>query len=168
MHAWDRFDQFVIGREITVETDHKPLEMILRKPLFAAPKRLQRMVMQLQKYNLKVVYKRGTELYIADTLSRSYLSAPNQVDEEEQEFIRAVENVNMTKHLSISPERLQELQDLKKNIENGWPELTINSATIKSPISQTNHPSLNPGDPSHPTERRSSSGRLLKTPNYFY
>ena len=132
MHACDRFDQYVFGREITVETDHKPLEVILRKPLFAAPKRLQRMMMQLQKYNLKVVYKRGTELYIADTLSRAYLSAPNQVDEEEQEFIRAVENVNMTKHLSISPERLQEfqektrddatLQDLKKNIENGWPD----------------------------------------------
>ena len=86
VHACDRFDQYVFGREITVETDHKPLEVILRKPLFAAPKRLQRMMMQLQKYNLKVVYKRGTELYIADTLSRAYLSAPNQVDEEEQEF----------------------------------------------------------------------------------
>ena len=107
--------------------------------------------MQLQKYNLRVVYKRGSEMYIADTLSRAYLSAPNQVSEEEQEFIRAVENVKMTKHLSISPECLQEiqektrddetLQDLKKNIENGWPgqtreakyyreqELTINSAT---------------------------------------
>ncbi len=57
VHACDRFDQFVIGREITVETDHKQLEMILRKPLFAAPKRLQRMMMQLQKYNLKVVHK---------------------------------------------------------------------------------------------------------------
>ena len=58
------------------------------------------MMMQLQKYNLRVVYKRGSEMYIADTLSRAYLSAPNQVSEEEQEFIRAVENVKMTKHLS--------------------------------------------------------------------
>ena len=71
-------------------------------------------------------------MYIADTLSRAYLTAPNQVSEEEQEFTRAVENVKMTKDLSISPERLQEikektrddvtLQDLKKNIENGWPD----------------------------------------------
>ena len=57
------------------------------------------MMMQLQKYNLRVVYKRGSEMY-ADTLSRAYMSAPNQVSEEEQEFIRAVENVKMTKHLS--------------------------------------------------------------------
>ena len=131
-HACDRFDQYVFGREITVETDHKPLEVILRKPLFAASKRLQRMMMQLQKYNLKVIYKRGSEMYIADTLSRAYLSAPNQISVEEQEFTRAVENVKMTKYLSISPERLQEiqektredatLQDLTKNVENGWPD----------------------------------------------
>ena len=52
--------------------------------------------------------------------------------EEEQEFIRAVENVKMTKQLSICPEHLLEiqqkarndvtLQHLKKNIENGWPD----------------------------------------------
>ena len=35
--------------EIIVETDHKPLEVILKKPVLAAPKRLQRMMMmQLQ------------------------------------------------------------------------------------------------------------------------
>ena len=77
------------------------------------------------------MYKRGSELYIADTLSRAYLSSPGQVGEEEKEFIRAVENVKMIKYLSISPERLRELQektrddvtlqDLKRNIESGWP-----------------------------------------------
>ena len=71
-------------------------------------------------------------MQIADTLSRAYLSAPNQVCKQEQEFIRAVENVKMTKHLSISPGRLLDiqektqddvsLQDLNKNIENGWPD----------------------------------------------
>ena len=131
VHACDRFDQYVFGRDTAVKTDHKPLEVILKNPLLAAPKRLQRMMMQLQKYNLKVVYKRGSELYIADTLSRAYLSSPSQVGEEEKEFIRAVENVKMTKYLSISPERLGELQektrddvtleDLKKNFESGWP-----------------------------------------------
>ena len=106
--------------------------MILKKPVFAAPKRLQRMMMQPQKYNLRVVDRRGSEMYIANTLCSAYLGAPNQISEEEQEFIRAVENVKMTNHPSISPERLQEiqektqddvtLQNLKKNIENGWPD----------------------------------------------
>jgi hypothetical protein len=67
------------------------------------------MIMQLQKYNLKVVYKRGSELYIADTLSRAYLSSPSQVVEEEKEFIRAVEYVKMIKYLSISFRKKHEM-----------------------------------------------------------
>ena len=56
-----------------VETDHKPVESIFKKPLLTARKRLHRMLLQLQKYDLKVVYKPGKELYIADILSREYL-----------------------------------------------------------------------------------------------
>ena len=68
-----RFDQYIYGINIKVETDHKQLEKVFKKPLLSAPKRLQRMLLQLQKYDLEVVYKPGKELYIADTLSRAYL-----------------------------------------------------------------------------------------------
>ena len=50
--------------EVTVQTDHKPLELIHKKPLLSAPKRLPRMLLQLQKYNLKIEYKPGKELFI--------------------------------------------------------------------------------------------------------
>ena len=57
--ACDRFDAFVYGRDlVNVETDHKPLEAIFIKPLAATPKRLQRMLLHLQKYNLQVKYKK--------------------------------------------------------------------------------------------------------------
>ena len=49
-----RFHQYLYGREIQVYTDHKPLENISKKPLASAPPRLQRMLLQLQKYNLKI------------------------------------------------------------------------------------------------------------------
>ena len=53
--ACDRFDAFVYGRDlVNVETDHKPLEAIFIKPLAATQKRLQRMLLRLQKYNLQV------------------------------------------------------------------------------------------------------------------
>ena len=65
VHACEQFDQYLFGREVTVESDHKPLEIILQKPLLAAPKRLQRMMMHLQNYNLTVVYKQGQEMYLA-------------------------------------------------------------------------------------------------------
>jgi hypothetical protein len=61
---------------INVELDHKPLEAIFKKPLNGAPKRLQRMLMRLQRYKLTVQYKAGHEMYLADTLSRAY--QPNE------------------------------------------------------------------------------------------
>ena len=60
------------GRSVIVESDHKPLESILAKPLVSAPKRLQRMILRLQRYDLDVQYKKGSELHLADTLSRHY------------------------------------------------------------------------------------------------
>jgi len=57
VHGCTRFDQYVYGREVTVQTDHKPLENIFRKHLLSAHKMLQRMLLHLQKYNLKIGYK---------------------------------------------------------------------------------------------------------------
>ena len=38
--AAEKFDQYTFGHSVTVQSDHKPLESILKKPLFSAPKRL--------------------------------------------------------------------------------------------------------------------------------
>ena len=42
-----KFHAYVYGRRVIVETDHKPLESIFRKPLNDAPPRLQRMLLKL-------------------------------------------------------------------------------------------------------------------------
>ena len=47
----ERFNQYTFGRHVYIEGDHKPLEMILQKPLARAPRRLQLMMMRLQKYD---------------------------------------------------------------------------------------------------------------------
>ena len=49
--------------------------MIMKKPLFTAPMRLQRMMLQLQRHDLSLVYKKGFQLFIADTLSRAHTPA---------------------------------------------------------------------------------------------
>ena len=73
--ACDRFHAYIYGRNmVNVESDHQPLEMIMRKSLNDAPKRLQRMLLQLQRYSLRVSYKRGSQMHLADTLSRAYIS----------------------------------------------------------------------------------------------
>ena len=68
----EKFDKYMHGREkVHVQSDHKPLEVIFRKPLMMAPKRLQRMLLRLQRYSLDVTYTCGSEMYIEDTLSRA-------------------------------------------------------------------------------------------------
>ena len=65
---------------MNVESDHKPLEIIMRKTLDAAPKRLQRMLLALQKYDINLRYKRGETMFLADMLSRAYLPEVNVCD----------------------------------------------------------------------------------------
>lgn len=67
----DKWHYYLYGKhDITVHSDHQPLETIFKKPLSRAPRRLQRMMLKLQKYQ----FKKGKELFIADTLSRSATS----------------------------------------------------------------------------------------------
>ena len=57
-----KWHQYLFGKQnIIVHTDHQPLETIFKKPLGNAPRRLQRMMLQLQQYNFEVLYKRGKE-----------------------------------------------------------------------------------------------------------
>ena len=58
---------------IKVETDHKPLEFIFKRPLYQVPARLQKTIMSIQKYPIDLVYRPGKQLVIADMLSRAYI-----------------------------------------------------------------------------------------------
>ena len=125
------FHQYTFGRKVIVDSDHKPLETIFQKPLHSAPKRLQKMMMRLQRYDLQVQYKKGAEMHVADMLSRNYLPLQTtrasgiEDDKEEEEW----EEVNQ---LLATPEKLQRyksatdsdeaLQELKTTIQLGWPE----------------------------------------------
>ena len=40
----ERFEIYLYGRKVKVESDHKPRESILKKSLLSYPKRLQRMM----------------------------------------------------------------------------------------------------------------------------
>ena len=42
-----KFEECIVGRNITIETDDKPLESIIKKPLHASPLHLQRTLVQL-------------------------------------------------------------------------------------------------------------------------
>ena len=70
----ERFIQCLAGRKkITVKSDHKLLQSIFQKTIHAAPCRLQRMMLRLQRFNVEVKYKPGAQMYVADHLSRASL-----------------------------------------------------------------------------------------------
>ena len=128
--AVENFNDYKFGNKTSVFSDYKPLEAILKKPLDRAPKRLQGMIIRLQKYDLEVRY--GTE----DALSRAFLSAGKE-DENE------LDTINMIKYMPVSEERLlqiqrdtepdESLQVLKDVIQKGWPEHKSNVPSIISP-----------------------------------
>ena len=127
--AAKRFHQYVYGRPVTVQSDHKPLEVIVRKPLSKAPARLQGMLLQLQRYDLQVTYTPGKHMYIADTLSRATASREGENINENPCDERVVYALEATD--SLSEETLSQLkkataadsvlQAVCEKHKNGWP-----------------------------------------------
>lgn len=133
-----KFHQYVFGRHVLVESDHKPLQSIFRKPLYQAPARLQSLLLTLQRYDLEVVYKPGKTMFIADTLSRAF------INETKEQLMPDVE-VNSISYLPISPEQYErfqqatqddlDLQTLQAVVKSGWPDTKENLPKSTYPYS---------------------------------
>ena len=127
VYACTHFESYVYGRDVVqVETDHQPLVSIVTKHLNSAPSRLQRMLLRLQKYNLNVKYKKGKEIFLADTLSRAH---PPEVHA--CEFAKQLETIDHAESLTMPGKQLHRfkqfshedtvLKPLRETILRGWP-----------------------------------------------
>ena len=115
-----KFDDYIIGRKTTVQSDHRPLESIFKKHLHEAPARLQKMLIQLQRYpGIEVVYTKGKEVLIADALSRAYI--PEQMTDIDVSVVVALPSNSIDK-LVKETEKDEALIELKQVIQNGWPD----------------------------------------------
>ena len=122
-----KFHEYIYAKgPIHVETDHRPLESIFKKPLSQMSPRIQRMMLKVQKYNLKVQYKSGRELYIADMLSRACISKDETPICDEKYSMFSIENLpcSQSKLSELKEETLKdmELNILKDTVSRGWPE----------------------------------------------
>ena len=90
--------------------------------LLSAPGRLQRMILRLQKYNIDVVYKPGSQMYVADHLSRAYLADQGEPSGEFQVFALELEEINLLAQLQKATEQDPIMQSLKNSILIGWPD----------------------------------------------
>ncbi|XP_055911526.1 uncharacterized protein K02A2.6-like [Eupeodes corollae] len=123
-----KFHQYIYGKRVIVETDHKPLVPLFTRALYKVPARLQRFMLRLQSYDLQVVYKPGKYMYTADTLSRAPLSEKTLTEFDNDLTLHCNLLISM---LSVSQERLQKIKEasnnddifskVKKYIKIGWP-----------------------------------------------
>ena len=138
--ACKRFDQYVYGRRVTVETDHRVLEIISKRSLLAAPKQLQRMLLELQRYDLEVRYLPGAMQHIADTLSRAPVERPNLEELSKEEVFQMaevdtveeeIEQCTSRRCVHISDIKMEmikreakndeEQEALRQLVSHGWP-----------------------------------------------
>ena len=69
------FEAYKNGKDVVhVETDHLSWEEIVQKPLYNISSQLQRMLLQLQKFNLSVWYKKSKEMLLTVTLNRAHFT----------------------------------------------------------------------------------------------
>ena len=73
------FSTYLLGRSFVAESHHKPLEMIAMKNLANVPPCLQRMLLELQRYNVTIKYRPGKEMQLADALSCCLARASQEI-----------------------------------------------------------------------------------------
>ena len=106
--------------EVTIHSDHKPLKAMFRKSLLEAPKRLQRMMLAVQRYNVKVEYKPGTEQLVADILSRVPSSRQPVIEMSteqifqcaiQDELAEEIDSVDPQMYVNVSEPRIAKISD---------------------------------------------------------
>ena len=117
-----RFHQYIYGKKVTIQSDHKPLEAIIKKPPQNTPPRLQRMLLSLQKYDTDLVYLAGKENILADTLSHKHLE--ETTDDIPEELTAQLHMV-----YEIKEEKAKDpgLKKVMKYIIEGWPNSKDNT-----------------------------------------
>lgn len=117
----DKWHQYLYGKhEITVHTDHQPLETIFKKPLSKVPRRLPRMMLKLQRYQFSVRYKKGTDYLLAADAKQEYKVFRLEIAEMDIEPNRVTsKTMQQIKQKTAKNSVLASLFDF---VASGWPE----------------------------------------------
>lgn len=129
--ASERFGEYLTGMQFHIETDHKPLVLLLGlKNLDELPIRIQRFRMRLMRFHFTISHVTGKSLITADALSRAPVSSSTPMDDKFRKEVNAYVNM-VIKTLPATEQRLetikalQEEDDVCKHIKqycvDGWP-----------------------------------------------
>ena len=84
--------------------------------------RLQRMLLALQWYDLNVIYKKGKDMQLPDTLSRACLEDTKEEIDLNQITVSEFLNISEEKYKLFQERTAEELNTLLEIILQGWPE----------------------------------------------
>lgn len=120
--ACNRFHDYIYGKNIKIETDHKPLESIFKKSLDRAPPRLKRILLDVLQYAPEIIYKKGTDIPLPDILSRDVDNVKTIEPHDELE-VHIVLPMSKPARQEIVAEcsRDPEIVKLTQVIMDGWP-----------------------------------------------
>ena len=107
----------IYGKHVDIETDHKSLEAIIKKPLSQVPVKTQRLLRRMQRYVATLTYRPGKEIYIVDALSCACLNDRNLSDIEFDNEIDFHAHC-LVKHLPLTNSNLRNLWKLMLLTQN--------------------------------------------------
>ena len=129
--ACEKFSDYILGKSIIIETDHKPLVPLLgTKQLDSLPSRALRFRLRLDRFTYTIIHVPGKDLHTADTLSRAPLTN-TEVDKTPEQLAELL----MESHIALLPaskERLHTYRTAQESdpvctiltqySKNGWPD----------------------------------------------
>jgi len=127
LFACKKFKFYCFGQsKIRVETDHLPLIGLMKKDINELSTRLAAMRLELLTYPIQLVYKPGTEIVLADTLSRSCPKDTNLCEDLEVDPLLSVCSVvirsdNVMEKYQRATSQDEELSVVMRYILEGWP-----------------------------------------------
>ena len=128
-YGLEKFEYYLLGRSVTVETDHSPLEQIFKKNINEATSRLQRLLLRCLRFDVDVHfrYKQGRSIPVADALSRVCHSEaghnPEHMTEDSapQRYIHFISTPIDLAAVKFSTAQDHTMNLLKNTVLNGWP-----------------------------------------------
>ena len=125
-YGLEKFEYYLLGRNVTVETDHSPLEQIFKKNINEAPGRLQRLLLRCLLFDVNVQYKPGRSIPVADALSRvchTRATHDTEITTKDTASQRSIHFISTP--IDLTAIKTSTAQDptmnlLKNTIYNGW------------------------------------------------
>ena len=69
LHGLEKFHHYCFAREVSIITDHKPPVAISKKDIATLSQWIQCILLRIHQYRIRILYKPGPEIFIADWLS---------------------------------------------------------------------------------------------------